>query len=193
MMNMTLEQLLKSIDPAVVAEEISARADGAINSFPMNQGLITQWEEFKTIMSKFVAHLDSVILRLYTPREVNFDHDWGYACRMLMKLYGGNGEKTAFELARTGNEGGLYRVFKDVAQQIMEEYTQNEIRAKINHYWDSLHTSEKFNAIDEYLSHYGHLLPSELTEGSAARIKANFPKVLEEHTQMMQRLKRIGN
>lgn len=189
---MTLDQLLASIDPEIVAEETSARADIAVNSFPMNQGLITQWEDFKDIMSRFAAHMDSQVLRLYTPREVDFDHDWGYACRMLMKLYGRNGEKTAFELARTGNEGGLYKVLKNLAQQILEEYTHNEIKAKINYFWNRLSTDEKFAAIDEYLSNYGHLLPSELTEGSTARIKDNFPKVLEEHSQLMQRLKGVG-
>ena len=34
-------------------------------------------------------------------------------------------EKAAFEMARTGNEGGLYAVLKAIAGQLAEEYAEN--------------------------------------------------------------------
>ena len=46
--------------------------------------------------------------------------------------------------------------------------------------------------MDEYLKKYGHLLPSELTEGSAARVRANFPKVLAQHPKILQKTRRLG-
>lgn len=95
-------------------------------------------------------------------------------------------------MTRTGKEGGLYRVLKTVADQMAEEYAQNEISGRIYDYWNRLTTDEQVAATDEYINKYGHLLPAELTEGSAARLKANFPKVLEEHPKIIRRMRRVG-
>ncbi len=58
-------------------------------------------------------------------------------------------------------------------------------------WWDELGLDKQQAATTEYLEKYGHLFPSELREGSAARIRANFPKVLEEHPRMIQRMRRV--
>ena len=51
---------------------------------------------------------------------------------------------------------------------------------------------EKFEVMGEYISKHGHLLPSELTEGSAVRIKMNFIKVLEEHPRLIKKLRKMS-
>ena len=95
-------------------------------------------------------------------------------------------------MARTGTEGGLYRVLRDMAQTMAADYAENELAARVNSYWNDLSTDEKLAAPDEYLRRFGHLLPSELTEGGAWRVRANFPTVLQEHSRLIQRLSRIG-
>jgi hypothetical protein len=75
---------------------------------------------------------------------------------------------------------------------MIDEYSSNEIAARISNFWESLSTDEKLEASKEYLDKYGHLLPPELTSGSAARVRANFLKVLQEHPHMIKRLKNIG-
>jgi hypothetical protein len=76
--------------------------------------------------------------------------------------------------------------------QVAEDYAKNEISAKATVYWNNLSVDDRFDTCDEYISKYGYLLPSELTEGSAARIKGAFLKVLEAHTNMMLRLHGVG-
>ncbi|MBW1744312.1 MAG: hypothetical protein JRJ47_12930 [Deltaproteobacteria bacterium] len=110
----------------------------------------------------------------------------------MLKIYGFNGEKAAMEIARTGKEGGIYGILKRIAKQMIEKYAGNEIRAKISHYWHPLSTDEQLDATDEYLEKYGHLFPSELTEGTAVRIKAGFVKVLEQHPHLIMRLRKVG-
>ena len=95
-------------------------------------------------------------------------------------------------MARTGNEGGLYRVLKAMAMRVAEDYAQNEIFAKISAYWRSLSVDEKFDASTEYIAKFSHLLPSELTEGSSARIRANFTNFLEKHPYLIQQIRRVG-
>ena len=100
------------------------------------------------------------------------DIDWGRCITHLLKIYGENGGKTAFEMVRTGVEGGIYAVLKKLVKQMIKEYAHNEIKA--------------------YVLKYGHLLPSELTEGNATRIGANFLTVFAEHPKLNKRIRKIG-
>jgi len=191
-METRLNRLLESIDPGVTLDQVSARIDEALNSFNMESGIIQKWDEFKRVLTRFHWHVQKAILRTRLSRTPDPEIEWGRCCGILLKEYGLNGEKAAFELARTGAEGGLYRVLKSVARRMIDEYAGNEISAKICHFWHGLSVDEQLAATEEYLEKYGHLLPPELTEGSAARIKAHFVKVLEEHPHIIMRLRRLG-
>jgi hypothetical protein len=124
--------------------------------------------------------------------KLELDYAWRHYCKVLQKAYGSSGEMAAFEMARTGTEGGLYGVLRRFARTQAEQYAQNEINARISRFLRSLSPSDKLRVADEYLAEYGHLLPSEITEEGAARIKMDFFKVLAEHPRMMQRLGQIG-
>jgi hypothetical protein len=191
-MKTKLDRLLESIDPARTLDQVSARADEALNSFKVKSGIIEDWEEFRTVLTKFYRHVENVVLRLRPSRSLDPDIDWGRCYQRLIKEYGPNGEKAAFEMVRTGTEHGLYGVLKAVARRMADGYAGNEIAARISNFWETLSTDEELAVCDEYLNKYGHLLPPELTSGSAARVRANFLKVLEEHPSIMKRLRNIG-
>ena len=187
-----LDRLLESIHPAHVLDEVDKRADDAINGFPLRSGLVTDWGRFRACLIDFMKHVECHLLRLRKTVGMDMDFDWGRCTQILMRLYGANGEKAAFEMARTGNDGGLFAVLRRMARNMAEDCATNEIRAKVLGYWHGLSVDQQLAAAEEYLAKYGHLLPSELTEGSAGRVRANLPKVLREHPRMMQRLGRIG-
>jgi len=192
-MTTKLESFLQSIDPARNMEEVSRRVDQALNSYRMGKGIIHNWDEFKLLVSKFCSHIESVVLRM--PHAIFFNPDiyWGRCCRIFMKEYGGSaGERAAFEIARTGTEAGLLSILRLVGKRMGEEYARQEISARISHFYGGLTADEKLAVCEEYLEKYGHLLPSELTEAGAVRLKANFTKVLEEHPHLMMRLREIG-
>ena len=190
-MDSQLDKLLASIDPVRNLDVVSARVDKAINSFRVESSIIKCWDDYKTVLIRFFCHTECIILRMHPPRSPYPDMDWGRCCHLLIKEYGPQGEKAAFEMIRTGSEGGLYAVLKAVAKQMIDKYAGNEITARIIHYWQDLSTDDKIAASQEYVRKYGHLLPSELTEGSAARILVNFTKVLEEHPRLIKRMRSI--
>jgi len=193
-MKTKLEELLQRIDPSRNIEEIATRVDDALNSYRMGEGLIRNWDEFKLALIKFCSHVENVVLRISHPNRLHLSPEmyWGRCCSILMKEYGPSGEKAAFEIARTGTEGGFVSILRLFAKRMAEEYAQREISARIGRFYGSLTVDEKLAVCDEYLENYAHLLPLELTEGSAARIKAKFPKVLEEHPRTIQRLRSIS-
>lgn len=188
-----MDQLLESIHPSRTIEAIARRCDQAINGFPADHSQITDWETFRVFVVTLCRHVDATILRLRGgPPDFGLDYDWGRYVSVLTKAFGSSGEKTAFEMARTGNEGGLYAVLKKLALTLAEQYAENEIAARVWTYWNELTVDEKLAAADEYLAKHGHLLPSELTEGCAGRVRANLPKVLQQHPEILHRLSRIG-
>ena len=187
-----LDKLLENIDPEKTITETYNRANHALNTFNYSAAQIEAWNDFKCCMENFLRHVDSCVLRLRKPLDVASDYYWPHCVRVLLDIYGINGEKAAFEMARTGNDGGLYAVLKAMAMRVTEDYSKNEIKARVNQYWNDLPVDEKLEAADEYIEKYGHLLPSELTEGGAARIRANFPKFLEKHPAMIQKLRGVG-
>lgn len=187
-----LKELLDRIHPRRTLDKTAGRADDALNTFSGRHGRIRDWAEFQQYMIRFVEHADSKILCFRGKPDIGFDYAWDRCIKALQKAYGSNGEKAAFEMARAGTEGGLSGVLRRVAVTRAEQYAQDEIAARVSRFWEDLSATAKLEAADEYLREYGHLLPSELTEKDAARVKMNFPKVLAEHPRMMQRLSRIG-
>ena len=64
------------------------------------------------------AEIDGVearILRLREPCPMSSDVAWGRCCQVLAHVYGRDGDKAAFEMARTGSEGGLWAVLRKFA------------------------------------------------------------------------------
>lgn len=188
-----LDTLLESIDPSRNYDDVSARVDHAVNTFPVHRATIEDWDEYIDFFGDFYRHVEKTVLRLSSDVPDNEGFYRARCSNLLDKAFGSSGSKAAFEMVRTGKEGGLYQVLKAVANLIGERYAENEIGGRISHYWVSLTLDEQLAAPDEYLQKFGHLLPSELTERSAARLRVNFPKVLEEHPKMIRRMRQIGS
>lgn len=187
-----LEQLLSDIDPSRTYDITFARVDKAINTFCFEYSRIDNWEDFKNCLTQFFCHVESNVLCVGKEIYSNSEFHWGRCVDLLRRIYGSSGQKAAFEMARTGTEGGLFSVLRAIALRMAEEYTENEVFARISHYWNQLIPDEQHRAVNEYLDKYGHLLPVEMTEGSAARIRANFAKVLAQHPKTLQQTHRLG-
>jgi hypothetical protein len=188
-----LDRLLESIRPEKTIVETFNRVNHAINTFPVSRGQIADWNQFTGCMGDFARHLDFHVLRLHRPPMVSGDDYWQRrAAPAFHGIYGPSGAKAAFEMARTGNGGGLSAVLRAVAMHVAEEYAKAEIAAKVGTYLQRLSVREQFDACSEYLSKCGRLLPSELTEASAARIRADFRKVLERHPWVLKKMHEVG-
>lgn len=187
-----LERLLADIAPERTLDTVAARADAAVNSSSFPSARSESWDGFVACLGHFFRHIENSVLRLGSDFEVDPQFDWGRCRQLLVEAFGSNGEQAAFEMARSGAEGGLYAVVRAVAEGMVNQYANNEIRARVSEYWNKLTVDEQLAAPHEYLAMYGHLLPTELTEGSAARIRGGFPKVLQQHPHLLSRLRQTG-
>ena len=190
-MNGKLATLLERIDPRRTLDDADRRINDALNSFPTPAGVLTRWEDFQTCVARFHRHAEQKILGVNEPICGDDAFDWGRCLGTLIKAFGKSGEKAAFELARTGVEGGIYRVLREIAKVLAEQYAESWIAGQVWNYWNSLSVEEQLTAPDQYLRQFGNLIPSELSEGSAGRIRANFPKVLQEHPRVLERMRKV--
>jgi hypothetical protein len=191
-MGSRLDTLLASIHPDRTIEENERRANDALNSFTMPGGTVPDWPVFRDCVTRFVCHAENVMLRPRHPLDVNPAMHFGKACRLLMKAFGPDGEKTAASMAIYGVEGGLYHVLKTLAQGLAKEFSGNTIGGRVSAYLNSLSVEEKLAAAKEYLEEYGHLLPADVTDGGAARVLGFFPKFLQSHPEFLRRLRNVG-
>ena len=172
-MKNALERLLDNICPAGTVEEVSRLVDTALITFPI-PARIDRWDIFVRTTVHLCLQVEKAILK---PRggmpDMDLSFYWGLYRRFLVAAFGHHGDKAAFELARTGNEGGYRTVATKVAEAIVRDYSGNWIKAHVWSYWNGLSNEEKYAAADEFLVKCGHLLPWELTEGSAGRVRAN--------------------
>ena len=133
-----LEQLLSDIDPSRTYDITFARVDEAINTFCFEYSRIDNWEDFKKCLTQFFCHVESTVLCVRKEIHSNSDFHWGRCMDLLGRIYGSSGQKAAFEMARTGTEGGLFSVLRTIALRMAEESTENEVLARINNYWYQL-------------------------------------------------------
>jgi hypothetical protein len=192
MMATKLETLLKKIDPSRTYVDISSKVNRGFNSFAMPKRIISSYEEYENVMSGFFGHIEKTVFRIGSGTQLDKEFYWTRCSNILDKAYGLNAYHTVFSIIKTGKEGGLYGVFKKVADLMAEEYAQNHINYEIHTYWNNLTIDEKLAAPEEYLRKYGHLLPNEMTEDKAPRVKAFFVKILEEHPKLMRRMRKFA-
>ena len=187
-----LDKLLESIDPSRTIDQVSADVDRAVNSFTTSRTIIKDWNEYEKFLADFCQYIETTVLKIGASVSEYREFYWSRCVNMINNEFGPSGIKTAFEMVRTGKEGGLYRILKIIADHMAETYAQNEISARISDYWNRMTVNEQLAATDEYLSKFGHLLPTEFTDGSAGRLKVHFTKVLNEHPKMIRRMRQIG-
>jgi len=142
-------------------------------------------------VTRFLQHTENKILRIGRKRDPNMD--LGRVSRLLMKELGPSGDIAAAQMAMAGTGGGLLRVLRIIAARLAQEYTTNEISARVAKFWSEMSVEERLETTEEYLAKYGHLLPQDVTAGGAPRLKAYFPKFLEKHPELLTRLRRSGS
>jgi hypothetical protein len=188
-MSTRLEKLLASIDPARTIDRVSAAVDEAFNSF-RNRNPIRTFEDYREYMSKYVQHIEQIVLGIRSNHPYDMEFFWTRYSNLVNS--GGDREawKWNYEKITTGQDGGLYKILKDVAALILDDRSKREISGRVWDFWNSLTNDEKFDTVDEFVRLVGHMLPTKYTGGNAAYLKMNFPRVLESYPQLLMELRR---
>jgi glutathione S-transferase len=187
-----LDQLLAEIHPSRTLDEVASRVDRGANSFRFSKALITDYKEYQDVIAHFFAHVEGEVLRGSPLWPEGRDMYLHRAQVLLNEAYGTSGWKVAFEMARTGLEGGMRQVLDTLGERMALMYARNEIQARVSVFREELTPSQWLAAAEEYVAKFDDLLPSVLTEGGAYRLIASFHEVLIEHPFLLRRMSRLG-
>ena len=116
-----LDRLIESIDPTRTVDDVTVRIDEAVNSFRLDRPQIDRWDDFSACLARFFRHVEDHALRARKPLPVNLEMDGSRCMHALRQVFGPNGDKAAFEMARTGLDGGLRAVLQAVASRMAEQ------------------------------------------------------------------------
>ena len=189
---MTFNQLMEIFDSRDYVQSEYLRADDAIRTFKIDHTVITDWGTFRYCLAKFRWHLDYHLLNMTRQMGFDLEYQWARAVTILVEINGPNGEKTAFEIVRTGHEGGLYALLEKIASYQAMYYLRNKTSALVSRFWGNLSADKKIDAGRQYIVRYRHLVPPELAEGTGARVLCQLPKLLNKHPEMIHGL-RVNN
>ncbi len=185
-----LERLLSRMES--VPEAVERRVDLALNSAPECPAIVTTWNRYRLALAEFYRHAESVLLSAKELPPLNVEWHAGRCWQLLRKELGDSAPQAGFEMARTGNEKGMLGLRQRIARQMAKECSQRLVDVSVGIYWSARSAEELVQDSDEYLEKYGHLLPPEMTEGGAHRIRFSFRKVLREHPAMMRRMREVA-
>jgi hypothetical protein len=186
-MKTRLDRLLENLE--AILERNREQADKVINQFPLAPVRIDDWQNFEFFLAGCVSHLESVVLNV-TQRQTDREIHLARGHNLLKKIYGDSPMQTAFEIVRTGNEGGVYGLIQRVTHAYSQEYTENMIGMTVECYWNHRTPSQLVKDAHEYADKFASMIPGELTEGSAGRIKAQYRKLLNQHPFLIQKMRR---
>jgi hypothetical protein len=185
-----LTAFLKTIEPPNTFDKIARSIDQLVNTFRYTKSSIDDRNEFEDCLASFYCHLENG--HFNSQRDVNRIFDYDRCTTILVEAYGSNGEKIAFEMARTGVDGGIYSIYKLIAQKLTEQYAQNTIRALVSDYLNGMDAERWMKITELYKKDYSHLLPPEFKDKSVAFLCANLNNILEEHPRTVKRMRKIG-
>ena len=182
-----LIETLSNLTSPQYAEKKYQGADRAINAVNVG-GLVDSFKQFKNILIEVIVLVQKNVLKVQRPIEGAQDFYLDAAFRVLQKEYGPNGEKAAFEMSRTGKDGGVNAVIRSIAYGYTDVLFENETKAKVGIIFEQMSDNDKFAVMNEYIKEFGHLWPDELIENGALRLKINFLKTLHLHIEYIRKL-----
>jgi len=187
-----LERFLDEIHPSRTIDPVRRSVDEAMERFRKPWALAPDRHSFQDFLTGLFVDAECAVMGIRQGRKPHPTMDWSRCCNLLKSRYGPEAAYVATQRALYGHDGGLASVVRDLAAAMSEEYAQNEIRAKVSHFWHRLTVHEKLAVSEEYVRKFGHLLGRDITDKGAARLRAYFPQFLEQHYRLVLGLRRLG-
>ncbi|MCH9008277.1 hypothetical protein IIA29_09775 [candidate division KSB1 bacterium] len=185
-----LQHLLQDIDPAKTIDVVEQRINRVLGNYQRDKNSVDSWADYKACLAQFLQAARNAALRLSDDVGRDLEANFGSALHYLARAYPGNTLQTVYSMMQSGAEGGVYKIVTTLARLMAEEFAQNEINARISHYWLNLTVEEQLAAGDEYVALYQDLLPGNTRE-EMVRIKASFLRVLQDHPRMLKRMREL--
>lgn len=189
-----LDELLDRIDPRKTIDHGNVLLDKALNSYSFAKSQVDNNDEFMKVCGDFYWHVESTLLDLGPSVSPNDKMKQSFALNLLIDIFGRQNTDTAYRIASSGVEGGLFGVLRKMGEAMAKKHVDTQIAVEVSEFISRLmkNLPEYHATAREYAQKYGHLLPREALEDNAIYIAINFGKILNSHPYMVKRMREIG-
>jgi len=172
--------------------DIEKSVDNVISNYQGYNNTVENYEEYKQCLINFVGRLYGAILNTPDAFESASNRiSYGLALDFLKSLYPENTEKTVFGIMHTGAEGGVYQILKNLGRVMTDQISKNAIKYYVGQYIGELNYDQRAEAVNEYIAKFRDVLPVNY-KNDLTTVLISFQEVLEEHPQMIKRLRGLG-
>jgi hypothetical protein len=188
-----LERFMKQLEPAVSIDPVHRRVDEALRTLPVPaRSAVRNYLAFEDRSVLLWWHIEPYLRDIADFPQRNTS-DALHQCRIIYRaLFGSEGETAAYEMVHNNVEGGWRKLVHAFAHKMADDFIDEQLALSTDQFWNLLSTPGKHAAADEFILKWGFLLPGELTENSAARIRTYLPEYLKRIPEALQRLQQIS-
>lgn len=183
-----LQQLLDKIDHKNLFEEEERRVEKVLSQYRSKKNTVENYIEFKKYLIEFVRQIYGAIINPNAYSSETDPYMFARAIGFLKRKYDGKTEITVYEIMHSGAEGGVYQIFKTLAQIMTDEFYLYGVNHFIACFLNEISFDERATYAKEYLNKYAYILPSNY-KNDPITVTISFDKVLREHTLYMKRLR----
>lgn len=190
-MGTTLDKLLESIDPSRTLDPRHAKADEAINSFPVSIRKMEKatYEEIREFIFEFGAHVGETIIDAKTPAGTRSPLGF-WAFEFLETLYGSKPMIEVERRVRTGVSGGLLGIMRAIAHAYADRIAKQDIGARVTKVCPSLNFEAQMALAEEYYRKYAYLLPEDIVKSGPTSLLWEQGTYLLDHPYHLRRLRK---
>ena len=186
-----LDNLLSEIDPVRVYDRIEARVNHALDNFHVEWRQIRNRDDFQECVAMFLFQASLPSHAKPGLSGMPLSMWWSQAVPLLNQEYGPSGAEVGYQNARLGVEGAIHGVLKVLAKRLIEEHSRRVAQSHISDFWNNLSPWDQKQAVVEYISKFGQLLPPEVRGKDPVAIWVEFPRLLEQHPHSIRALRRL--
>ncbi|MGA2497749.1 MAG: hypothetical protein ABSH20_08410 [Tepidisphaeraceae bacterium] len=183
-----LDQFLESISPQRTILDIGMKIDRALNTFPVPAQWTGNHDSFQEMVIQFLCHVDQHLAGASSRRPPMPPYDLGHCVDVFESIYGSMGIHRAYDLARTGHEGGVYRVLRDFAAALVMRAHRHTIAKPISDFLWDMTEEGRMEMARHYIARFGSYLPPEWLEHGGVPVARNLKQILQQHPELMVKI-----
>ncbi len=193
MSRLSLSDLTYELDPRRTIDQLNNCAEKSIRSEPYHSPPKNH-EDYRSILGGFGNRCHTNFFGGRYEPNIEFYSDM---CREpLYSIYGSQWFTITFEMAKTGKNGGLTQVFKDIAFGLASTYSKRKISGIVDRALELLPTETIEKLSLDYRQKWGHIVPRHplfdrwLNDGQPLA-QIFFERVLQNHPYWVKGLQGV--
>ena len=181
-----IDSLLQELNEENLIRKVGLPHDEARNSYRITKNTVADYREFEQEIAQYYNHHHQQVYGVSFPDYVAREKAKAILNRQYGRSHGD--EKTAYNDAHLGTNGGLSAVLSAIADSIKHEARTQYGQDLFNRYINPMEYQEKVEIIRQFFQRVGHLLPPGFELSNPARYCNDYMGIVDSYVQSMNQV-----